>query len=221
MYLCPETASCIERALSSISGAEVRRLLGEEGKGGPVIVSGTSAGEVPEGGSAVVNPAASFGPVVIRGRRTAGNVVAEEPDHPMLFGVNVNDIKGMDIADAELPGSARVLVSSDGIPVIALLPGKNGDVLYVGADPCSGTWKDTASFPIFWYNFFSGSVSGYVIADRVSDEKAADGPKGSAEDPETRLAPWFLFMMLLSLSGLWLVRSRGEKRLSAPRPVSE
>lgn len=195
----------LERALSAIPHTKVRNIWGEPPGNGPAVMVAAACDRLPEGNVAVINPRKRAGPITIEGKRPAGKLVVEDPDHPLLEGVDVKRMDVKEVLVGSFPDELKVLISADGMPVVAVMPKAGGSLLYLGFDMSASQWHAYPSFPIFWYNFFGRENK--VQADFTADRKGIN-PRSSLESRETNLSWLFLILMLAAIAGLWLSADR-------------
>ncbi len=222
------TCAPLEKALRSIPGLRLKHVRGVVPVRGPAAIVGIGAQILPVGDVALVNPVGRAGAITITGKRPAVELIVEDPDHPLLEGVDITRLNVSEVLTGNFPAELKVLVSSGGVPVIGVMPGREGTVLYVGFDIVRGTWPTHPSFPIFWHNFF-GSADSFRVEKNPNAgemdvlEKAGKG-RGTAGQGivETDFTPVFLLAMLAAIiSALLCLRATGSEKISGmPRGLS-
>lgn len=191
----------LEKALRAISHVETKDVWGGEPKSGPAVLMGVSCDRLPMGDIAVINPKGKVGPITVEGKRRITRLVVEDPDHPLLEGVDVNRIDIKEVLVGSFPEELKSLISADGIPVVAVMPNGGGTLLYLGFDMSKTEWHTYPSFPIFWYNFFGRKNE---VQTALSADQTGIGPRFSSESLNTDLSWLFLVLMLAAIAGLWL-----------------
>ncbi len=195
----------LERALSAIPHTKVRNVWGESPGNGPAVIVSVACDRLPEGNVAVINPRKRAGPITIEGKRPAGKLVVEDPDHPLLEGVDVKRMDVKEVLVGSFPDELKVLISADGMPVVAVMPKAGGSLLYLGFDMSVSQWHAYPSFPIFWYNFFG---KGNLGPADFTAHRHGISPRSSLESRETNLSWLFLVLMVAAIAGLWISAER-------------
>ncbi len=195
----------LERALGAIPHTEVRNVWGEPPENGPAVLTGVTCDKLPEGDVAVINPKKRAGPITIEGKRPAGKLVVEDPGHPLLEGVDVKRMDVKEVLVGSFPDKLKVLISADGMPVVAVMPKSGGRLLYLGFDMSVSQWHAYPSFPIFWYNFFGREDE---VQTALSVDRKDISPRFSPESGETDLSRVFLVLMLAAIAGIWFLPER-------------
>ena len=218
--ICGVTCAPLERALRSIPGLRLKHVRGAIPVRGPVAIVGIGVQVLPAGDVALVNPVGRAGGITITGKRPAVELIVEDPDHPLLEGVDITRLNVSEVLTGSFPAELKVLVSSGGLPVIGVMPGRGGTVLYVGFDIVRGAWPTHPSFHIFWHNFF-GSADPFRI-EKTPDagemgilEKAGKSRDAAGQRVvETDLTPIFLLLMLVAIMGTLLcLRATGSETI--------
>jgi hypothetical protein len=141
-----------------------QRESGEPPLDGLMVFGGRVPDEVPPGGALVLFPEGEevFG--LPLGERVASTQVTrwDETD-PLLRFVPLADVTLADVRT--LPSSVRPLVHTQLGAVVGILPGAQGDVVFVSVDPDRGGWSRTPGFVIFFRN----------ILERARERRAAGG----------------------------------------------
>jgi hypothetical protein len=99
-------------------------------------------------------------------------IIATDSEHPMMRFLNPSTVSILKARHMEIPGDARVLMSSKGTPLMADVSRGGNQVLVLGFDLADSNWPWHLSFPLFVQNLLAWvprstlSTETYVVAGR-------------------------------------------------------
>ncbi|MBU1048581.1 VWA domain-containing protein [Candidatus Bipolaricaulota bacterium] len=122
-----------------------------------VIVNQTPVPSI-EKGVVLLIQSSMEGVLTLGQARTAGDIIASEPNHPLLRSMDASDFRIRQIVEGQFEVPYTALLETDGVPVLAEVHDSSRRLFFLMADLMNTNLPVTVDFPIFIRNLVNELV---------------------------------------------------------------